>query len=59
MRNHSESSIPCVNHVDSPLLYQPIPTPVYMPEFGISTDSGAHTLYKSFFVRDRHSIRLE
>lgn len=40
-----------VNHVDSPLLYQPIPTPVYMPEFEVSTDSGAHTLYKSFFVQ--------
>ena len=36
---------------DSPLLYQPIPEPLYVPNMQVSTDSGAHTLYKSNFVQ--------
>lgn len=46
----AEASIMC-GYVDSPLLYAPIPKPFTMPGFQISTDSGAHTLYKMFFVQ--------
>lgn len=37
--------------VDYPSLYEPLPEPFIMPGFELSTDSGAHTLYKSKFVQ--------
>lgn len=37
--------------LDHSSLYQPIPEPFVMPGFELSTDSGAHTLYKKFFVQ--------
>ena len=45
-----EAGITC-GYVDSPLLCTPIPKSFTMPGFQISTDSGAHTLYKMFFVQ--------
>lgn len=38
-------------YIDHPCLYEPLPQPFTMPDYQVSTDSGAHTLYKKFFVQ--------
>lgn len=38
-------------YTDHKDLYAPIPIPFTMSNFQVSTDSGAHTLYKKFFVQ--------
>lgn len=43
--------------VDHHSLYEPIPEPFVLPGFEVSTDSGAHTLYKKFFVQGEQATQ--